>query len=928
MKRRDFIKLLGLTSFSFFTKSCGLKDTSEKLIPFLIPPEEGFIPGEPIYKNTVCMECPYMCPIEAKLYDKVYKEKRNFYPVKFEGLSSFPFTDGSLCIRGQSSIQRTFNEKRLKEVILRDNLGLKKSNWSEVYEILNDKLKKGKNYLITGKLPSSSKNLTDRFCGEYDFRKITFEFFNFSNVRKSNEVCFGIRDIPFYNFEKVDFLLTFGASLFEVFLNPLIFSKFYSERKFEWFHIEPHFSLTGMNADKRIMIKPGSEIFIVLYLLKRLIEEKGDFKEILGYLPGYDIDFISEKTGIDKMVLKEIDEKTLNSKSLILAGDISSMREGGVYLNILINIFNYLKGNYSDVMDFSYSYGFDEFDFPDGIEREISKASYEENNILFVNNLNIFKFFEKDKLEKFLNSFKIKVIFLDTYIENLDEFDIILPLSTFPESSGFAEPFKNCFVIQKKLMEKIFDTKSFGEVIFDLLKINNKIEYESFDDYVESELNNILGERKKEIFERGFVILDKTLKIEFKKEDVLKELKNFEISETSFENTLIVVPSLRFFDGRSSPINPLNEIPDPLSTISYGKFIYVSEDFAKKMGLKRGDELSLKFEGKELKLPCFITKFLKENIFVLDINFYDGPFSIKGNSNDFVIYFNLESIEKTGRRENLPVLSGSFLDYGRILKGDVREKEEIREKTRYMKSIYGEHDHPDKRWVMVIDLEKCTGCSACVAACYVENNIPCTGHKEHIKGREMSWIRIEPYIKGNKYEFVPMLCQHCDYAPCEPVCPVSATYHNSEGLNVQIYNRCVGTRYCSNNCPYKVRRFNWFDWSEKKTAPFLYFTEEIKLMTNPEVSIRPKGVMEKCTFCIQRIRKANDRAKDEGRDIKDGEVIPACMQTCPSKAIIFGNIKDRNSAVYEKSKKKSFRILEELGVEPSVYYIKDDEGKI
>lgn len=928
MKRRDFIKFLGLTSFSFFAKSCGLKDTSEKLIPFLIPPEEGFIPGEPVYKKTVCMECPYMCPVEAKLYDKVYKGKRKFYPVKFEGLSSFPFTGGSLCIRGQASLQRTFSEKRLKDVILKEKGGFKKSDWSSVYNILTENLKNGKNYLLTGKLQSSLKNLTESFCKEYNFKRIYFEFFNFSNIRKANEICFGIRDIPFYHFDKADFLLTFGTSFLEGFLNPLTFSKFFSERKFEWYHFEPHFSLTGMNSDKRIILKPESEIFIMIYLLRKLIERKGEFKEILEYLPSYELDFVAENSGVDKNLLKEIEEKSLNLRSLIVAGDISSMTENGFYLNILVNIFNYLKGNYPEVIDFYHSYGFEDIDFSEDIEREIDKASGEENNILFVNNINIFKFLRKEKLEKFLKSFKIKVLFSDTYIDNIDKFDIILPLSTSPEFSGFSETFKNFFVIQEKLMEKIYDTKSFGDVIFDLLKIDNKIEALNFESYIEKELNNILGERKREIFEKGYVVLDKVLSFEFKKDNVLKEIKNFNIKEISFKNTLIVVPSLRFYDGRSSSIMLLNEIPDPLSTISYRKFLYVSEDFANKRSLKNGDEVSLSYEGKELKLPIFITKFLKESIFVLDINFYDGSFSVKENTKDFIVYFNLESIEKTGRRENLPILSGSFLDYGRILKHDVKEHDDIKKKSEYLKSIYGEHEHLKYRWAMVIDLDKCTGCSACVAACFVENNIPCTGYEEHLKGREMSWIRIEPYINNDKFEFVPMLCQHCDYAPCEPVCPVSATYHNPEGLNVQVYNRCVGTRYCSNNCPYKVRRFNWFDWSDKKSAPYLYFTEELKLMTNPEVSIRPKGVMEKCSFCIQRIRKAKDRAKDEGRDVKDGEVIPACMQTCPTKAIIFGNLKDQNSEVYKKSKEKSFRILEELGVEPSVYYIKNNERKI
>jgi molybdopterin-containing oxidoreductase family iron-sulfur binding subunit len=230
-------------------------------------------------------------------------------------------------------------------------------------------------------------------------------------------------------------------------------------------------------------------------------------------------------------------------------------------------------------------------------------------------------------------------------------------------------------------------------------------------------------------------------------------------------------------------------------------------------------------------------------------------------------------------------------------------------------TLYKRHEYKEYRWAMAIDLDRCTGCAACVAACYVENNIPLVGFDAHLAGREMSWIRLEPYTRPDgKLDVVPMMCQHCEAAPCEAVCPVFATYHNPEGLNAQVYNRCVGTRYCANNCPYKVRRFNWIDHPLEKPA---------ELMTNPDVSRRPAGVMEKCTFCIQRITRAKDHAKDEKRLVRDGEVIPACAQTCPGQAITFGNLLDKKSRVYAKSQLDSaYRSLEDLGTKPAVYYLK------
>jgi Fe-S-cluster-containing dehydrogenase component len=221
------------------------------------------------------------------------------------------------------------------------------------------------------------------------------------------------------------------------------------------------------------------------------------------------------------------------------------------------------------------------------------------------------------------------------------------------------------------------------------------------------------------------------------------------------------------------------------------------------------------------------------------------------------------------------------------------------------------------QWAMVIDLDRCTGCEACVVACRVENNIPTVGPEEAAKGRSINWIRVERYFEGEfpdvKVKFMPVLCQHCEEAPCEPVCPVYATYHTDEGLNAQVYNRCVGTRYCANNCPYTVRFFNFFDpvWD----AP-------LEKALNPEVSVRTRGVMEKCTFCIQRIRKGEDKAKDEGRDVRDGDVTPACVQTCETKAMYFGNIADPESEVSRLSRSnRAMRLLEDLGTKPRVIYL-------
>ena len=230
----------------------------------------------------------------------------------------------------------------------------------------------------------------------------------------------------------------------------------------------------------------------------------------------------------------------------------------------------------------------------------------------------------------------------------------------------------------------------------------------------------------------------------------------------------------------------------------------------------------------------------------------------------------------------------------------------------------------NRRWVLVVDLDLCTGCQACVVACHAENNVPVAGEKQAAYGRWMHWIIIQRYWEGEypnvKARFMPVMCQQCTEAPCEPVCPVFATYHNAEGLNAQIYNRCIGTRYCGSACPYKTRIFNWYQPE---------FPEPLTEQLNPDVTVRTRGIMEKCTFCIQRIRRTEIDSQAEGRIPADGEIQPACVQTCPTNALVFGDLGDPDSRVSQLARShRSFRLLPELGADPGVIYLKGGETNV
>jgi len=442
------------------------------------------------------------------------------------------------------------------------------------------------------------------------------------------------------------------------------------------------------------------------------------------------------------------------------------------------------------------------------------------------------------------------------------------------------------------------------------------------------------------------------------------------------ELTFVAAPSLRFFDGRGANRPWLCEVPDPLTKVAWQSPVSVHPQTLKRHALKQGDVVKLKSPWGTLEAPAYETEGIRPGVLLMTLGqghemfgrYAEGmgtnPVKVLSPDTDPVsgspiFSVTLNSLRSTGRslgsaptdgsngfraqfgiyhRQGLAHTDGSRVQHGRkiALSVDIAElgKEKREEKKGLgmwdfplvlplpegydkKRDVYPPHDHQTYRWGLVVDLDRCIGCNACAAACYAENNVAVVGPDRIREGREMAWLSIERYLDGEmmkKVTFLPMLCQHCDNAPCESVCPVYAPHHSKEGLNNQIYNRCIGTRFCSQNCPYKVRRFNWFDWKWPKP---------LNLQLNPDVTVRSKGVMEKCSFCVQRIKEAHGKAKDENREIRDGEVQPACVQTCPTKALIFGNLMDRSSKVRKLTEDpRAYQVMGYLNTKPSVFYLK------
>jgi len=392
------------------------------------------------------------------------------------------------------------------------------------------------------------------------------------------------------------------------------------------------------------------------------------------------------------------------------------------------------------------------------------------------------------------------------------------------------------------------------------------------------------------------------------------------------------------YDGRFANNGWLQELPKPVTKLTWDNAALVSPSTAEANQLQTGDVIAIQHDGRTLNVPVWITPGHAKDAITISVGYGRTKAGRVGNGTGFNSYalrgstspwHGAATIAKTGETYQLVGTQDHWSIEGRNI---VRSAtlEDFKAKPAFAKgmehlqldkriSLYADKEYKGDQWGMAIDMNACTGCSACIIACVAENNIPVVGKLQVSKNREMHWLRIDRYFAGNldtpDTYYQPMPCQQCENAPCEVVCPVAATVHSDEGLNDMVYNRCVGTRYCSNNCPWKVRRFNFLlfqDWN----------TPQFKLQRNPDVTVRSRGIMEKCTYCVQRINAARIQAKREDRSIRDGEIVTACQAVCPTEAIVFGNINDPNSKVAKlKASPRNYATLEDLNTRPRTTYL-------
>jgi molybdopterin-containing oxidoreductase family iron-sulfur binding subunit len=397
-------------------------------------------------------------------------------------------------------------------------------------------------------------------------------------------------------------------------------------------------------------------------------------------------------------------------------------------------------------------------------------------------------------------------------------------------------------------------------------------------------------------------------------------------------------------DGRSANNAWLQELPDSISSVTWDNYVSISPSLAKRLSVANDDVVELKLEGgTAVELPVYVQPGMHPSGVAVAVGYGRRAagkvgteagvdvFPLAGVEGDRPVFSGqIVQVRKTGRFYKLAATQWHTVTENRPIINDITLTEfkkdpasenhtEPHLRLRTPRTLWPRHEYKHYRWGMAIDLNSCIGCQACMVACQAENNVPVVGRENVRVGRQMHWLRIDRYYSGSvdhpNVVFQPMLCQHCENAPCETVCPVLATVHDDEGTSLQAYNRCVGTRYCQNNCPYKVRRFNFFDhWKS--------YEGTMNMVWNPDVTVRTRGIMEKCSFCIQRIQSARDKAKDEKRKIKDGELKSACQQSCPTDAIVFGDINNPETRVSKlRADARGFKVLDDLNTLPAITYL-------
>ncbi|MBI3193452.1 MAG: 4Fe-4S dicluster domain-containing protein [Ignavibacteriae bacterium] len=965
VNRRDFLKIAGFSFGGALVAGCK-PGKVEKAIPFLVKPEE-VTPGVSTWYATTCGGCSAGCGVSAK--------NRDGRPIKLEGITNHPISKGGLCSVGQAHLLSLYDSQRL----IRPSKDGQDITWDEVDRTIIEKLDSIKNNggairFLTGTVTSPTvKSLIKKFTENYPTTKhVQYDGLSCSSILDAHEKTHGARLLPHYRFDQAEVIVSFDADFLGTWISPVEFTSAYQagrtldeKQPVCSYHVqfESRVSLTGSNADKRVRLSPD-EIRKAIQQTASLIAAKAGATSVSSALSGETDSFI-----------KQLAEKLWDArgKSLVVSGgnDVQSQTQ--------INYINHLLGNYGTTVDIEQP-----SNQKQGNDNELQTLLDEMKNgqvaALFIQGVNpVYDLPIGSQFGEWMKKLQLSVNFTNQSDETESYSQIVCPEPQALESWNDAEPVAGTFTMTQPVIKPFGQTRTVAESISAWMgekKSSLELIKQEWEKSVYTRLPERNGGQGLQSSTSGFQLFwDSAVYDGFVKLDIPVTKRDFIVGRDAVPTgrvgdstyNLLLYPKAAMLDGRHAHNPWLQELPDPVTKIVWDNYASVSSATANELGISEGDVVRVEASGTNIELPAHIQPGQHDSVIAIALGYgrkgtdrftkigpqwfeaeptvEEGglvgknvaPF-IKFENGTFAYDVQSVNISNTGKKHTLACTQEHHsLHVPKYLDPGHGERRPIIQETTFAAFVKNpkagsfeehelttmwtteDHKYTGHHWGMAIDLNKCTGCSACVVSCQAENNIPLVGKDEVFRNREMTWIRIDRYYDESPngditVQHQPMMCQHCGNAPCETVCPVLATVHSDEGLNQQVYNRCVGTRYCSNNCPYKVRRFNWFDYE--------HGDEMHKLALNPDITIRERGIMEKCSLCVQRIQEVKIQAKKEGRTIRDGEIQPACAQSCPAKAIVFGDMNDTKSElVKQMNNPRHYGVLEEIGVRPSVGYM-------
>jgi MoCo/4Fe-4S cofactor protein with predicted Tat translocation signal len=928
--RRNFLKLMAASMALGGLAACS-PTSAKKIVPYVRAPEE-IVPGIPLHFATAFQV--------GGVASGVVVESHEGRPTKIEGNPDHPGSLGGTNVLAQASILDMYDPDRSQVI---KNAGLVSSWDAFLGEFIVETSAQGftggtglrvlTNTVTSPLMTAQLKQLQETYP---EAKLIQYEPVNYDNAYEGAMLAFGKAVNSVYKFDKAKVVLSLEADFMSPGNGDVRYSHDFSaarrirgggvEEMNRMYLVESTPSITGAMADHRLAVQARH----IKDIAMAVAAEVGLNVEAPAELPhGVPENWIAA-------VVEDLNAHA--GESLVVAG-----RSQPSVVHALAHAMNEVLGNVGNTVDYTEPLSELSTNQTQSVQELVEDINNDLVNILVILNANPVHNLPRElAFEEALLKVPFRV-HLGLYE---DETAVLcqwhVPAKHYLESWGDARAYDGTVTLTQPLVEPLYaSARSAPEILTAMLGEAGTADYDLVHDFwaAQSTASNFEAVWQESLF-NGFVANTALppLSVSVDTGSVISAINA--ATENAVEGIEVVFrPDPSVWDGQYANNGWLQEVPKPFSKLTWDNALLVSPNTAGQLRVNNEDVVLLNFNGRNLYMPVWIAPGQADETVTVFMGYgrqKSGRVGTGIGTNAYTIrsvenpwFGSGATIRSTGDRYSLastqlhwnmegryPVRAGSF--------------EQFKEDRQFVKHI-GEHEvdpnlslmpgweYNSYKWGMVVDLTSCNGCNACVVACQAENNIPVVGKEQVRVGREMHWMRIDTYFEGdieNPHTYQqPMMCHHCEQAPCELVCPVAATVHDHEGLNVMVYNRCVGTRYCSNNCPYKARRFNYLQYSDQDT-------ESLKGVRNPNVTVRVRGIMEKCTYCVQRISRARITAKNENRRIRDGEVVSACQASCPTKAIVFGDLNDPESQVAQLAQDDlNYGVLTELGVRPRTSYL-------